>query len=75
MLSTTAEPKPWVAITKAASVPRSPFLVSRRNPSAPPAAEPPGTVWLMASVESWMRSSVRKPGSWPRGISAAVSLA
>ena len=57
--STTAEPMPWAAKAKAASVPDSPNLVSSRNPSAPPTAAPPGTTWLTARVDRLIRSRVR----------------
>ena len=55
-LSTTADPSPAVARAKPASAPRTPDSVSRRYPSAEPAALPPGTMFDSAFVLIWIRN-------------------
>src|SRR4029453_15739100 len=70
-LRITAEPIPWAAMAKAASVSDRPKRVSSPNPRAPPTAAPPGTTWLTARVDRLIRSRVRYGGggAWmiPRG--------
>ena len=55
-MSTTAEPMPAVARANPASGPLIPESVSRRYPSADPAALPPGTMLPSAFVLIWMRN-------------------
>ena len=50
--STNAEPIPWTASARPASLPLMPSVVSRRYPRPSPPAVPPGRTWLTASVES-----------------------
>ena len=51
VFSTSAEPIPWTASARAASLPVTPSLVSRRYPRPSPPAVPPGSTWLTASVD------------------------
>ena len=74
-LSTTAEPRDWVAMANVACDGSAPSVVSSRYWSTPPAAAPPGTTWLTASDDNTMRNMRHRLGRTSGGRSDRASCA